>query len=320
MVSIEHIRTLCTGRLGISEPLARMTSFRIGGPADIYVEPMNRSEAIALVRYFRETDMPFIVLGNGSNILIHDDGFRGAAINLESGFSGLSLEEGIIEAGAGVLLAQFVDFCVGHGFAGVEMLAGIPGTLGGAVIMNAGAYGGEISDYLVDATILRSGEVVTLDKAACRFRYRNSDLRGDIVLSARFLPPPGEIIPLKERRRELLLKRNAAQPTKQPNAGSIFKNPPDAYAAKLIQECGLKGFRIGGAEVSDRHANFIVNVQDASSADILAVINHVRKVVFESTQVLLELEIMLIGFPQDALNALPGEHENVDTHAHGGAS
>jgi UDP-N-acetylmuramate dehydrogenase len=301
VISIEHIRSICSGRIAISEPLARMTTFRLGGPADIYVEPMNTAEVVALVQTFRDTDMPFLVLGNGSNVLVSDEGFRGAAISLEKGFASATMEDDRVDAGAGLRLSAFVDFCIRHGLAGTETLAGIPGTLGGAVIMNAGAYGGELSDFLVDVTVLRRGEILTLPKADCGFRYRASDLKGDIVLSARFTPPRGDIEVMKRRRKELLLKRHAAQPTAFPNAGSIFKNPDGGHAAVLIQECGLKGFRIGGAEVSELHANFIIGRENVTAADILAVINHVRGEVAARRGVILELEILLMGFPDNAL-------------------
>ncbi len=310
MVSMEYLQSVCTGRIGIDEPLARMTTFRIGGKADIYVEPMNAEEVRAIVAHFRASEMPYIVLGNGSNVLIHDDGYRGACISLEAGFSFVEKRGDTVEAGAGVRLATFVDFCIGHGYAGTEMLAGIPGTLGGAVIMNAGAYGGEISDHLIDVTVLRGAEVVTLAKEECGFEYRNSSVRNDIVLSARFHFPPGDVEAMKARRKELLIKRNAAQPTRFPNAGSIFKNPKDMFAAKLIEDCGLKEYRIGGAEVSPQHANFVINNSDASSSDILAVINHVRQTVFRERGIALELEVLLIGFPDDAIIPLTSTSKN----------
>ncbi|MDT8323673.1 MAG: FAD-binding protein, partial [Bacteroidota bacterium] len=209
MLSLEHIRSICSGEIHISEALAPMTSFRIGGPVDIYIEPVSTDELSALVSYLRASDATFLVLGNGSNILISDEGFRGVVLNIEKHFSDLSVEEGVVSAGAGARLSKFVDFCVRHGMAGSEMLAGIPGTLGGAVIMNAGAYGGEIADYMLDATVLREGAVRTLETKECGFRYRGSDLRGDIVLSARFRFPEGEVEALKARRKELLIKRNA---------------------------------------------------------------------------------------------------------------
>jgi len=304
MLSLEHIRSICSGEIHISEPLAPMTSFRLGGPVDIYIEPTDTAELRAVVRYLRETETTYLVLGNGSNILISDDGFRGVALNIEKNFSSLTIDNGIVTAGAGARLSKFVDFCVRHGRAGTEMLAGIPGTLGGAVIMNAGAYGGEISDHMVDVTVLRDGEVLTLSVEACGFRYRNSDLRGDIVLSARFDLPQGEEQDLRVRRKELLLKRNAAQPVNYPNAGSIFKNPPGQYAGQLIEECGLKGRTFGGARISDLHANFIVNAESGTAADIIDAINHVRHVVYEKKGIELELEIQLIGFPANAVEPL----------------
>ncbi len=304
MLSLEHIRSICSGEIHISEPLAPMTSFRIGGPVDIYIEPANTEELAALVAYLHESDTAHLVLGNGSNILISDEGFRGVVLNIEKHFSDLSVDDGVVQAGAGARLSKFVDFCLRLGMAGSEMLAGIPGTLGGAVIMNAGAYGGEISDYMLDVTVLREGSVRTLTTQECGFRYRGSDLRRDIVLGARFRFPEGNIDELKARRKELLLKRNAAQPVQHPNAGSIFKNPEGGYAAKLIEDCGLKGTRFGGAVISGQHANFIVNDEGAHASDIVDAINHVRRVVYDRTGVELEPEIQLIGFPDDVIASL----------------
>jgi UDP-N-acetylmuramate dehydrogenase len=304
MLSLEHIRNICSCEIHISEPLAPLTSFRIGGPVDIYIEPASTEELAALVRYFRSVDAPYILLGNGSNILISDEGIRGVAINIEKHFSELTIEDGVVTAGAGTRLSKFVDFCLRHRLAGSEMLAGIPGTLGGAVIMNAGAYGGEISDHMIDVTILREGEVKTLPKEKAGFRYRDSDLRGDIVISARFRFPEGDEDQLRARRKELLLKRNTAQPVNFPNAGSIFRNPEGKYAARLIEECGLKGFHVGGAAVAELHANFIINTGGATAADVLAVIGHVRRSVQQRTGIVLELEILLLGFSGEVLASL----------------
>jgi len=307
VLNLEHIRNICTGGISISEPLAPLTSFRIGGPADIYVEPANSAELAALVRYFRELDLPMLLLGNGSNILISDEGFHGVIINIEKGFSFTQLDGGIVTAGAGIRLSKFVDFCISNSFAGCEMLAGIPGTLGGGIIMNAGAYGGEISDNVIDVTVLRDDEIVTLDKAQCDFSYRHSGLKNDIVISARFSFPAGDAEQLRVRRKELLLKRNAAQPVNYPNAGSIFKNPEGDYAARLIESCGLKGTRVGGALVAELHANFIVNDGTATSGDVVELINHVRRTVFERTGVALELEIQLVGFAAHPIDILNGK-------------
>lgn len=310
MLSLEHIRQICSGGIRISEPLAPMTSFRIGGPVDIYIEPPSVQELVAIVRYLRETESPYVVLGNGSNLLISDDGLRGVALNIERHFSDVTLERGVVSAGAGIRLSKLVDFCVRNGLAGTEMLAGIPGTLGGAVIMNAGAYGGQISDHLIDVTLLRAEELRTLKKEECGFRYRNSDVRQDIILSARFRLPKGDEEDLRMRRKELLLKRNAAQPVNLPNAGSIFKNPEGRYAAQLIEECGLKGRRFGGALISERHANFVVNTGDALATDVIEAINVIRHTVFEKTGVELEPEIQLLGFPEDVISPLHGVRQS----------
>jgi len=306
MINIEHMRTICSGRIAIGEPLGPMTTFRIGGTADIYVEPMTIAEVLALQRYFRENNFPYMVLGNGSNLLVSDEGYRGAAINLEKGFSDLQVIDGLVIAGAGVRLATFTDFCIRHGYSGTEMLAGIPGTLGGALVMNAGAYGGEISAHLLDVTIARNGEAAALPRDACGFRYRDSGLRNWVLLSARFALPPGDREDLRRRRRELLLSRNSAQPVSQPNAGCIFKNPPGQHAGRLIEESGLKGHVIGGAEVSQRHANFIVAERNARAEDVLALINHVRKTVFDRTGVELQPEILLVGFPENSIPSPAG--------------
>ena len=309
MISIEHIRSICSGRIAIGEPLARMTTFRVGGAADLYVEPMNTEEVLALSGYFRENEIPCMLLGNGSNVLIHDDGFRGAVINLESGFSSIAVIDGYVSAGAGVRLSTYVDYCIRHGFSGTEALAGIPGTLGGALIMNAGAYGSEISDGLVDVTVIRDSTVCVFAREQCGFRYRDSALRDDTVLSARFAHSQGDVDEMKKRRRELLMKRNAAQPTSRPNAGSIFKNPESTHAARLIEDCGLKGFTAGGASVSTLHANFIVGSEAATAADILAIVNHVRATVYRATGIALEMEVLLVGFHDGALVPLSRELE-----------
>lgn len=304
MLSLEHIRSICSGAILISEPLAPLTTFRIGGPVDIYIEPASIDEIAALVTYLRGGETPYVVLGNGSNVLISDEGVRGVALSIERHFSTLAFEDGIVTAGGGVRLSKFVDFCVRRSLAGSEMLAGIPGTLGGAVIMNAGAYGGEISDFMLDVTVLRDGMPRIIEKKDAGFRYRGSDLREDIVLGARFRFPEGDEATLKARRKELLLRRNAVQPVNHPNAGSIFKNPPGGFAAKLIEESGLKGFGIGGARVSELHANFIINTGDATAADVIDVIRHVRRVVRDRHGVRLELEIRLLGFPPETIASL----------------
>jgi UDP-N-acetylmuramate dehydrogenase len=297
MIALDDIRRSFKGRIALSEPLARYTTFRIGGPADIYLEPLDKADALTLIRYLRQEKIPFFLMGNGSNLLVADEGVKGAVVNLEAGFNYLECSpEGVITAGAGVKLAKFVDFCIGKGKGGAEMLAGIPGTLGGAVIMNAGAYGGEISDYMLSVELIRGEKLVKIAKEEGGFAYRSSNLQGDVILEASFEFPEGMPETMKVTRRQTMLKRNSSQPVQWPNAGSIFKNPPGDYAARLIQEAGLKGRSVGGAEISELHANFIINRDGATAADVMALIAMAREEVAKRFGVELQLEIKLVGF------------------------
>ena len=303
MINLDDIRKSFRGIVSINEPLEKYTTFRIGGPADIYLEPVDKDDAVALIIALRREGVPFFLMGNGSNILVADEGVRGAVVNLEYGFNYVTADDdGLIRAGAGIKLAQFVDYCIGRGCGGAEMLAGIPGTLGGAVIMNAGAYGGEISDHMVSIELIRGEKLMTIDKSQAGFAYRTSSLGGDVILEATFRFPPGQKDAMKASRRETMLKRNTSQPVQFPNAGSIFKNPPGDYAARLIQECGLKGRRVGNAEISELHANFIINLGGATANDVVALATIARDEVLRKFGIALELEIKPIGFTQ----AMPG--------------
>ncbi len=304
MVSIEEIKSFFKGQIRLSQPLASFTTFRIGGPADYYLEPLDKEDVVKVTRYLQANAFPFMIIGNASNLLISDEGYRGAVLNLESALADVRKDGEFVVAEAGAHLAKFVDFCVQRGLGGVEMLAGIPGTIGGAVIMNAGAYGGEISDYLVEVEIFRDGNVVRIKKEEGGFSYRRSGFTRDVVLSARFQPPQKDKTELMRVRRELLIKRNLAQPVNYPNAGSIFKNPKGNYAAKLVEAAGLKGFRRGGAQISERHGNFIVNTGNAKATDVLELIRTAQRKVFEQFNVRLELEVKLIGFNETVLKAV----------------
>ncbi len=299
MVSVDDIRKVFRGHVAVAEPLGKYTSFRIGGPADFYLEPVDKFDLIEVVRFFRKFDYRFMIIGKGSNLLISDNGFRGAAINLEEGMGTVNIEGGLIVADSGVRLGKFVDFCIQHEKAGVEMLAGIPGTIGGAVIMNAGAYGGEISNHLVEVEIYRDDAIQKIKKAEAGFSYRRSGFSRDVVLNASFLLPQGNLSELLKRRRELLLKRNQSQPLNLPNSGSMFKNPEGTFAAKLVEEAGLKGTRVGGAQISDRHGNFIVNHGNATAQDVLDLVKLARKKVYDRSGIRLELEVKLVGFHEE---------------------
>jgi UDP-N-acetylmuramate dehydrogenase len=296
MFSVEKVREFFKGNISISEPLSRFTTFRIGGPADYYLEPKDRADLVNLIKYLKEINYPYIIIGNGSNVLISDEGIRGAAINLEYGFTKIVVNKNKVYAEAGIRLSKFVDVCIEHSLVGVENLAGIPGTLGGAILMNAGAYGGEISDHIKIVEVLDGIEIRYLKKEQCGFEYRKSNLERKIIISAEFELPSGDKEQARQRRKELLLKRNASQPVELPNAGSIFKNPKNDYAARLIEQAGLKGLTIGGAKVSEKHANFIVNFNNASANDVIELMKIIQEKVYEKFGVILEPEIKMLGF------------------------
>ncbi len=301
MTQADEILKYFKGKLRKNEKLAPFTTFRIGGPADFYAEPLDAEDLLSLLKYISDYKKQFCIIGNGSNILVSDEGYRGFVINLEKGFSNLEHKDGKIICGAGVKLAIFVEFCINHCYGGVEMLAGIPGTMGGALIMNAGAYGGKISDYLESVKAIKNNELITIPKELCGFEYRNSILQKMIVLEGIFSLPQGNREELSLIRKQLILKRNQSQPVELPNAGSIFKNPEGNYAAKLIAECGLKGMKCGGAMISTKHSNFIVNYDRASANDVLELIKIIRTKVKELTGINLELEVKLVGFEEGVI-------------------
>lgn len=298
MVSISEIQKIFKGRIALNEPLARFTTFRIGGMADYFVEPTDTNDVINIVNYANDKGIPYYVMGNGSNILISDEGIRGIVINLETSFNYIRMDGTAVVSGAGVKIARFVDFCIQNDKAGVEMLAGIPATVGGALVMNAGAYGGETADHVTEVTVIKGGKLKTLAKEDCGFRYRNSDLKSTVILEAKFELPEGNKEEISQRRKELILQRNAAQPVEIPNAGCIFKNPKDNKAAMLIDKCGLKGTKFGGAMVSTKHANFIVNFDKATAHDVIELVKIIRQKVHADTGIDLEMEVKLIGFEE----------------------
>lgn len=304
MLVVEDIKRFYRGKIAIQEPLSKYTTYRIGGPADFYFEPSDKDDSIALFKYLFEQGKKFFVLGNGSNLLISDAGIRGVVVNLERGLEEIRLEGEHIYAEAGARLTRLVDFTIQHDMKGLEMLAGIPGTVGGGIIMNAGAYGGEISDYLVEVEVIRSGKVKKIAKKDGEFSYRHSGFQHDVVLSTTFNLEHGDKAEMMKRRRELLIKRNTSQPLNFPNSGSIFKNPEGMYAAKLIEEAGLKGSWYGKAQISEKHGNFIVNAGGAFAEDIIALMKLARTTVLEKFGIKLEPEVKLVGFTEQVIQEL----------------
>jgi len=279
-----------------NEPMSRHTSWRVGGPADVYFRPESEE---ALVAFLRElpADTPIHWTGLGSNLLVRDGGIRGAVINPTKAFAALRrLDNDEVEAQAGVPCTMVARACARWRLGPSAFFAGIPGTIGGALVMNAGAFGGETWDSVVEVeTINRNGELRTRGKDDFAVGYRHVERPADEWFTRarfQFSPQPEDSI---EQVRDLMNERKEKQPLGQPSCGSVFRNPTGGYAAQLIESCGLKGFQIGGAQVSPKHANFIINTGDASASDVERLIDHVRSTVRSDCGVELELEVHIVG-------------------------
>jgi UDP-N-acetylmuramate dehydrogenase len=289
------------GKLARGESVARHTSWRVGGPADLVFAPADRDDLALFLRGL-PSHVPVTVIGLGSNVLVRDGGIRGAVVLLHNPGAALAVTDGLVYADAGVASPKVARFAALHGCADAEFLAGIPGTVGGALAMNAGCYGGETWTYVARVeTLSRDGAFDVRTAADYTIGYRSvthHDGRAlaDVFTAAWFRFPQGDVATGRSRIKALLARRIATQPLALPNAGSVFRNPPGDHAARLIEACGLKGHRIGGASVSTLHANFIVNEErHASAADVEALIAHVRDVVHADTGVLLEPEVRMLG-------------------------
>ena len=278
------------------EPLSKHTSFRVGGPAELLACPRSEEELAALLRQCARMEVRPRVLGGGTNILAPDGGVPGVVISTR-GLDSLELpEDGSISAGAGVPLARLAVFAQKNGLTGLEFAHGIPGTVGGGMYMNAGAYGGELAQVAVSARFLTAeGELRTLVGEEMGLGYRRSAFMGlpGVIVSARFRLEAGDPETIQARMRELMERRRASQPLELPSAGSTFKRPVGGYAAALIQEAGLKGLRVGDAAVSEKHAGFVVNLGHASSADVLTLIARVRETVKARSGIELEPEVRI---------------------------
>ena len=299
MKSLKHIfeKHLPGMLLLEAEPMARHTTFRIGGPADLLAQPSSEEELLLAMKLAEEQDVPVTVVGNGSNLLVRDGGIRGLVLLLGERFSGVSVEGEEIFAQAGATLAKLSAVAQRAGLAGLECASGIPGTLGGGVAMNAGAYGGQLSDALVSASVLEDGAVQDFSREDMQMGYRTTRIlkRGGIVLSARFRLTPDAPEAIGMRMRELNARRREKQPLELPSAGSPFKRPEGYFAGALIEGAGLKGVQLGGAMVSVKHAGFVVNVGGATARDVLELIVHIRKTVRAKYGVELETEIRVLG-------------------------
>jgi len=285
--------------------LADKTTYRIGGPARYYAEPRSEEGVVEACRFAAEREMPLFILGNGSNVLISDAGFGGLVVNVSKYFSALTWDGATAFVLSGFPLDALAAAAAERGCAGIECLSGIPGTVGGAVVMNAGAFDADVSRTLRSVRVfkLSANTIETVSAKDLCLGYRTSKLKGsgDAVLAATFCFTSGDAAQIKSVRDDILFKRKSKQPVESPSCGSVFKRPPNGFAGTLIEQCGLKGFRAGMAEVSEKHANFIINKGNAKAEDVRAVIRHVQQTVFEKHGVMLEPEVIFLGEFKDPL-------------------
>lgn len=304
MISSEKILKLksaaekagCTAKL--NEPMSAHTTFKVGGCCDIMIFPNSVESLKQTVNCASESGIEYYILGNGSNVLFADSGYKGAIIVLGSDFSQISVCGNVITACAGAMLSKVGRIALENSLSGMEFSYGIPGTVGGAVYMNAGAYGGEIKDIVASVTCIGSDSgLITYSSDELEFGYRKSRFTdsGEIIVSADFSLYSGDCSLIKAKMDDLMERRRSRQPLEYPSAGSTFKRPEGSYAGLLIEQSGLKGYRVGDAQISEKHANFVINRGNATASDIIRLIDDVKRIVLEKTGYTLECEIRVIG-------------------------
>lgn len=280
-----------------NEPMKNHTSFKIGGDAKIFVMPQSEDEILWVLKTARSTGTPVFTIGNGSNLLVGDLGFNGIIMHIGKNFSNVSTDGNFITAQAGATLAKIAAAALGANLTGFEFASGIPGSLGGAVVMNAGAYGGEMKDVVVSTKYIDENlNICTVCADEHKFAYRKSRFgENDVILESKIKLLSGNYIDIKNKMNELNARRKEKQPLDKPSAGSTFKRPEGYFAAKLIDDAGLSGFKSGGAMVSDKHCGFVVNYNNASFDDVINVINIVKKEVYNKFGVKLECEVKILN-------------------------
>ena len=290
----------------MNESLKKHTTYRIGGPADLMIFPKSKQDLIKVIEIINENKIQLTILGSGSNVLVSDNGIRGAVISLKNSLKQIEVDDNILYAECGTMLGKIVKHAVKNNLIGLENLNGVPGTLGGALIMNAGAWGGEISENLVNVELINSkNELKKVPKKDINFSYRKSSFdKNDILLSAEFNLKKAEKNLIKENFSKAQSGRTSSQPLDKRSAGSLFKNPRNNSAGKLLDNAGLKGFSIGGAKISEKHANFFINDGNASSNEMLQLIKKAHKEVKKQFDIDLSLEVKLIGFDADEIEEL----------------
>ncbi len=295
---IDKIKELDIGLVLKDEPMKKHTTFRVGGPADIFIKPTDEDSLVKLMKFLNKENVAPFILGQGSNLLVRDEGIRGVVICIHKALTELTLDEDVIYTGSGNTVPDVAKFAQRNSLSNMEQVSGIPGSIGGAVVMNAGAYGGEFKDFVLDVKVLNKDmEVEYISNKDMEFRYRGSSVldRGYIVLGARL-----KLVKKDQSEIDILMddftnRRVKKQPLNYPSAGSTFKRPEGYYAAALIEEAGLKGLVHKGAMVSKKHAGFIINHDDASYKDVIELIKLVQKEVYDYSGVMLEPEVKIIG-------------------------
>jgi UDP-N-acetylmuramate dehydrogenase len=293
----EEAKGLIKGRILFDTPMRQFTSIRVGGPADCLLFPKDLVELKKVVRYARRKGIPILILGRGTNLIVRDKGIRGWVISLTQGMKRFQAEGDVVEAETGLSLQRLVQFTIQKGLGGLEPFFGIPGTVGGGLAMNAGAWGKELKDILLSITLMKEdGEVAERPRKKLKYSYRRLAISPHwIILKGRFQLKMGRKEEILERVKSYSEMRRRTQPMDYPSAGSIFMNPSEGPAGKLIEEAGLKGFKMGQAMVSDRHANFIINLGKASAQEVIQLMELVEKRIYEEKGISLEREVRVVG-------------------------
>lgn len=296
---VEALQAIVTEeKVHLQEPMAKHTTFRVGGPADCLVEINSPQKLKKTIQYLKLVEIPYVVIGNGSNLLVGDKGYEGVVLQIGSAMSEIRVEGNCIVAQAGALMSQIAKAALEHGLTGFEFASGIPGSIGGGVVMNAGAYGGELKQVITAVNVLNhEGEELELDNATMEFGYRTSVIkhRDFVVTGVTICLTPGDPEAIKAQMDDLAARRREKQPLEYPSAGSTFKRPEGYFAGELIMKAGLRGYQIGGARVADKHCGFIVNMGGACAADVMDVICEVQSRVKEKFNVDLEPEVIMLG-------------------------
>lgn len=285
-------------RVFTEEAMSQHTTFKIGGPADYFLMPDKGEDVGRVIKICKEKEIPYFILGNGSNLLVGDGGYRGAVIQIYRNMSSITVEGNEITAQAGALLSAVAAAAKNASLTGFEFAGGIPGTIGGAVVMNAGAYGGEMKDVLTEVTVMNAeGDIFTLPTEELELGYRTSIIKtaGYIVLEAKIRLKEGDPEVIRETMKDLTIRRTTKQPLEYPSAGSTFKRPEGYFAGKLIMDSGLAGYQVGGAQVSEKHCGFVINAGDATARDVRTLMDNVRDIVYKKYGVTLEPEVKFLG-------------------------